>query len=88
MEQQKLLDEINYYRAQKITDDYYPPIISRQVFAKATARRIHRAHMHVHKKSYTPPKSHKRFRFSEPTEHFEDPVQQAEYLYSLIEVQP
>ena len=71
-----------------IGDDYYPAIISRQVFAKATARRIHRAHMHEHKKSYTPPKSHKRFRFSEPTEHFDDPVQQAEYLYSLIEVQP
>ena len=78
----RILSRITY-----IGDDYYPPIISRLVFAKATARRIHRTHMYEHKKSYTPPKSHKQFSFSEPTEHFDDPVQQAEYLYSLIEVQ-
>lgn len=66
--------------------DYYPAIISRETFAKANGRRIHRASYHSCEKRYTAPPIHKVFDLSEAETHFNDPAQQAEYIYSLIEV--
>ena len=67
-------------------NDYYPAIISREVFAKANGRRLHRASMHNCEKRYTPPPIYTEFSMAEPTLHFDDPIKQAEYVYSLIEV--
>ena len=61
-----------------IGTDYYPAIISRETFAKAN--------QHSHEKRYTAPPIHKAFDLAEAETHFNDPVQQAEYIYSLIEV--
>lgn len=69
-----------------IGTDYYPAIISRETFAKANGRRLHRANQHSHEKWYTAPPIHKAFDLAEAETHFNDPVQQAEYIYSLIEV--
>lgn len=69
-----------------IGDDFYPSILSRQTFSKANAELIRRAEKHGSKKRLQPPQVHTEFFFSEPTEHYDDPVKQAEYLYSLIEV--
>ena len=69
-----------------IGTDYYPAIISRETFAKANGRRIHRANQHNCEKRYTAPPIHKVFDLAEAETHFNDPVQQAEYIYSLIEV--
>ena len=77
----KLLSRTAY-----IGDDYYPPIISRETFAKANARRIHRSDMYNREKRYCPPQGCKEFSLSEPTKQFNDPAEQAEYIYSLIEV--
>lgn len=69
-----------------IGNDYYPAIISRGTFAKANGRRLHRANQHSHEKRYTAPPIHKVFDLAEAETHFNDPVQQAEYIYRLIEV--
>lgn len=69
-----------------IGTDYYPAIISRETFAKANGRRIHRANQHSHEKRYTAPSIHKAFELAATETHFDDPMQQAEYIYSLIEV--
>ena len=69
-----------------IGTDYYPAIISRETFAKANGRRIHRASSHSCEKRYTAPPIHKVFDLAEAETHFNDPAQQAEYIYSLIEV--
>lgn len=69
-----------------IGDDFYPSILSRQTFSKANAELIRRAEKHGSKKRLQPPQVHTKFFFSEPTEHYDDTVKQAEYLYSLIEV--
>lgn len=69
-----------------IGTDYYPAIISRETFAKANGRRIHRANQHSHEKRYTAPPIHKVFDLAEAETQFNDPVQQAEYIYRLIEV--
>ena len=69
-----------------IGTDYYPAIISRETFAKANGRRIHRANQHNCVKRYTAPPIHKAFELAATETHFDDPVQQAEYIYSLIEV--
>lgn len=69
-----------------IGTDYYPAIISRETFAKANGRRIHRANQHSHEKRYTAPLIHKVFDLAEAETHFDDPAEQAEYIYSLIEV--
>lgn len=69
-----------------IGTDYYPAIISRETFAKANGRRIHRASLHSCEKRYSAPLIHKVFDLSEAETHFNDPAQQAEYIYSLIEV--
>ena len=69
-----------------IGTDYYPTIISRETFAKATGRRLHRANLHGSEKRYTAPPIHKAFEFAAAETHFDDPAEQAEYIYSLIEV--
>lgn len=69
-----------------IGNDYYPAIISRETFAKANGRRIHRANQHSHEKRYTAPPIHKEFELTAAETHFDDPAEQAEYIYSLIEV--
>ena len=69
-----------------IGDDFYPAILSRQTFSKANAELIRRAEKHGSKKRLQPPKIHTEFFLSESTEHYDDPVKQAEYIYSLIEV--
>lgn len=67
-------------------DNFFPAIISRQTFAKANAELIRRSEKHGGKKRLKPPSVFKEFMMSEPAIHFEDPVQQAEYMYSLMEV--
>ena len=69
-----------------IGDDFYPALLSRQTFSKANAELIRRAEKYGSKKRLQPPQVHTEFFFSEPTEHYDDPVKQAEYIYSLIEV--
>lgn len=69
-----------------IGNDYYPAIISRETFAKANGRRLHRANMHGCEKRYTAPPIHKAFELAATETHFDDPMQQAEYIYRLIEV--
>ena len=68
-----------------IGNDYYPAIISRETFAKATGRRLHRANKHGCEKRYTAPPIHKAFELAGAETHFDDPAEQAEYTYSLIE---
>ena len=69
-----------------IGDDFYPAILSRQTFSKANAELIRRAEKHGSKKRLQPPPIRTEFFLSESTEHYDDPVKQAEYIYSLIEV--
>lgn len=69
-----------------IGDDFYPAILSRQTFSKANAELIRRAEKHGSKKRLQPPPIHTEFFLSESTEHYDDPIKQAEYIYSLIEV--
>ena len=69
-----------------IGTDYYPAIISREAFAKATGRRLHRANQHGCEKRYSAPPIHKAFELTTAETHFDDPAEQAEYIYSLIEV--
>ena len=69
-----------------IGTDYYPAIISRETFAKATGRRLHRANQHGCEKRYTAPPIYKAFEMAAAETHFDDPAEQAEYIYSLIEV--
>ncbi len=69
-----------------IGDDFYPAILSRQTFSKANAELIRRAEKHGSKKRLQPPPIHTEFFLSEPIEHYDDPIKQAEYIYSLIEV--
>ena len=66
--------------------DFYPAIISRETFAKATGRRLYRANQHGCEKRYTAPPVHKAFDMAGAETHFDDPAEQAEYIYSLIEV--
>ena len=69
-----------------IGDDFYPAILSRQTFSKANAELIRRAEKHGSKKRMQQPPIHTEFFFTEPTEHYDDPIKQSEYIYSLIEV--
>lgn len=70
-------------------DDYYPAIIDRQTYDKAQAERQRRAEKlgRTNRKKQPPntkkPPTH--FKFNAPEQSYDDPKQQAEYLYSLIE---
>jgi hypothetical protein len=69
-------------------DEYYPAIIDPDTFAAAEAERIRRAEKLGRirepeiKKEVVYPSA---FRIIEGTERFDDPFQQAEFAYSLIE---
>ena len=69
-------------------DEYYPAIIDPDTFAAAEAERIRRAEKLGRirepevKREVVYPST---FRTIEGTERFDDPFQQAEYAYSLIE---
>lgn len=71
-------------------DEYYPGLIDSDTFTAAEAERIRRAEKLGRvrepkvKKEVIYPTA---FRISEDTEQFEDPFQQAEYAYSLIETE-
>ena len=71
-------------------DEYYPAIIDPDMFAAVEAERIRRAEKLGRvrepkvKKDVVYPTS---FRINEGTERFDDPFQQAEYAYSLIETE-
>lgn len=71
-------------------NEYYPALIDPDTFAAAEAERIRRAEKLGRvrepkvKKEVVYPTA---FRISEGTEQFDDPFQQAEYSYSLIETE-
>ena len=71
-------------------DEYYPAIIDPDTFTATEAERIRRAEKLGRvreakaKKEVVYPTS---FRISEGTKQFDDPFQQAEYAYSLIETE-
>ncbi|MCM1271090.1 MAG: recombinase family protein [Ruminococcus flavefaciens] len=69
-----------------VGDEFYPAIISRQTFSRANAELIHRSEKHSNKKRLQPPPIYTEFDISEPEMHFDSPIKQAEYIYSLIEV--
>lgn len=69
-----------------IGDDFYPAIVNAEVFAKTQTELTHRAEKHFSGKLRNEPPIFRAFTLSVPAVQFEDPVQQAEYLYSLIEV--
>lgn len=69
-----------------VGDEHYPAIISKEIFAKANAELILRSERHQRPKRLKPPRIYTDFTISAPTIQHVDPVKQAEYLYSLIEV--
>ena len=80
----RLLENRHY-----LGDDYYPPIIDQKTYDKAQEERLRRAKVlgRTNRKkqpldTQKPPTS---FIFSAPEKNYDDPKQQAEYLYSLIE---
>jgi hypothetical protein len=69
-------------------DDFYPAIIDEVTFDKAQEEITRRAEALGRNGRKTKPreiKPFRRFRLGELTEHFDSPVQQAEYIYSQIE---
>ena len=67
-------------------DDFYPAIVSKQTLARANAELIRRADKHCKGSRRKAPPIFKDFTLSVPAMQFEDPIRQAEYVYSLIEV--
>ena len=67
-------------------DDFYPAIVSKQTLARANAELIRRADKHCKGSRRKAPPIFKEFTLSVPAMQFEDPIRQAEYVYSLIEV--
>ena len=69
-------------------DDYYPPIIDEDSFAKAQDEIARRAEALGRTGRATKPQEIKpcmHFKFGDLSEHYDSPVQQAEYIYSQIE---
>ena len=69
-----------------IGDDFYPAIVSRQTFTKANAELIRRAEKHGSGKRLKAPPVYTEFTLTEPEMQYDNPIAQAEYMYSLIEV--
>lgn len=67
-------------------DEFHPAIISRQTFAEANAELLRRAEKHVSRKQQKKFTMYTEFKFSEPLMQYDDPIAQAEYIYSLIGV--
>lgn len=67
-------------------DDFYPKIIDEETFSKANAELYRRAaETHRIGKSFSKkPVIHTEFVFETQQFHYENPFQQAEYIYSLI----
>lgn len=76
--------------ARYIGDDYYPAIIDPDTFAAAEVERIKRA---TKLGRIREPKENTKvvfptaFHINEGTQHFDDPFQQAEFAYTLIETE-
>lgn len=76
--------------AHYLGDDYYPTIIDPDTFAAAEEERIKRAEKlgrvrePIKEKEVAFPTA---FRINEEVQRFDDPFQQAEYAYSLIETE-
>ena len=69
-----------------IGDDFYPAIVSRQTFTKANAELIRRAEKHGSGKRLKAPPVYTEFTLAETGMQYDDPIAQAEYMYSLIGV--
>lgn len=80
----RLLENKHY-----LGDDYYPAIIDQQTYDRAQAERLRRAQVlgRTNRKKQSPDtrKPPSRFKLAAPEQSCDDPKQQAEYLYSLIE---
>ena len=79
----RLMENTHY-----LGDEFYPAIIDRDTYDKATEERIRRAGKlgRLNRKKTTKPAAiPTRFHFVEAKTEYEDPRLQAEYLYSLIE---
>jgi len=69
-----------------IGNGFYPAIIEKDVFARANGELLRRASKHCRGKRLKEPPIFTEFKMFVPKQQFSDPVQQAEYIYSLIEV--
>ena len=69
-------------------DEFYPTIIDAHTFQLANAELNRRAEKmnRLGKTRRKKPVIHKNFIMNAPSEHYENPAEQAEYMYSLIEV--
>ena len=68
-------------------DDFYPAIISKEVFDRVQAERVKRAAAlgRLDRKSKRkPPKIPTQFSIGAIIEHYDNPAMQAEYVYSLL----
>ena len=68
-------------------DDFYPAIISKEVFDQVQAERVKRAAAlgRLNRKSKRkPPKIPTQFSIGAIMEHYDNPATQAEYVYSLL----
>ena len=65
---------------------HYPAIIDRDIFARANGEILRRAAKHNQGKRLKEPPVYTEFTMKSPNEQYEDPIRQAEYLFSLIEV--
>ena len=70
-----------------IGDNFYPAIIAERTFHLANAELKNRAVKmnRLGKTRRKKPVIHKNFIMNTPAEHYENPAEQAEYIYSLIE---
>lgn len=69
-------------------DSFYPAIIDKETFDSAGAEITRRATILGRDNRYKKPKEKKPpilFKIGDITEYFDNPIKQAEYLYSLIE---
>lgn len=69
-----------------VGDSSHPAIINKNTFSRANAELIKRSSEHKRSSRLKPPPIHTEFAFFEATEIHDTPKEQAEYIYSLIEV--
>lgn len=80
-----MLQNRRYFR-----DDFYPPIISDEMFnavAEELQSRAERLGRNSHVRKERSVNVPVRFTFISAEDYFEDPVQQAEYMYGLIKTE-
>ena len=73
-------------KAHYVGDDSHPAIINKNTFSRAKAELIKRSSEHKRSSRLKPPTIHTEFAIFEATEIYDIPKEQAEYIYSLIEV--